>query len=252
MLSIPDGVKPFTYYIEDNRLFFADNHTAKPYSGDSSSAGAIRMMVDIVQKYDHIIMSQRNGCSDEVFESERLALNNAYDAFVKRYGFLSSVANQRRFADDVRSPKLFSLEIESRGDNGQSFIQKADVFRERTVNQYRNPTHADSAVEAMHLSLNLKQKIDLPYMAGLCGKTEDEIIGELGDQIYCDPARNGGDKYSGWVTAEEYLSGRTRDKLGLAIVKAEENPERFSRNVESRTRLRSEASRKTRNSEQKC
>lgn len=233
VLSIPDGVKPFTYYIEDNWLFFADNHTAKPYYGDSSSAGAIRMMVDIVQKYDHIIMSQRNGCSDEVFESERLALNNAYDAFVKRYGFLSSVANQRRFADDVRSPKLFSLEIESRGDNGQTFIQKADVFRERTVNQYRNPTHADSAVEAMHLSLNLKQKIDLPYMAGLCGKTEDEIIGELGDQIYCDPARNGGDKYSGWVTAEEYLSGRTRDKLGLAIVKAEENPERFSRNVEA-------------------
>lgn len=85
----------------------------------------------------------------------------------------------------------------------------------------------------MHLSLNLKQKIDLAYMAGLCGKTEDEIIDELGDQIYCDPARNGGDKYSGWVTAEEYLSGRTRDKLGLAIVKAEENPERFSRNVEA-------------------
>lgn len=80
----------------------------------------------------------------------------------------------------------------------------------------------------MHLSLNLKQKIDLSYMAGLCGKTEDDIIDDLGDQIYCDPARNGGDKFSGWVTAEEYLSGRTRDKLGLAIVKAEENPERFS------------------------
>lgn len=160
VFSIPDGVKPFTYYIEDNRLYYADNHTAKPFSGDSNSTRAIRMMVDIVQKYDHIIMSQRCGCTDEVFEAERLALNSAYDDFVKRYGPLSSAANQRRFADDVRSPKLFSLEIESRGADNKPVIKKADVFRERTVNQYRNPTHADSAVEAMHLSLNLKQKMD--------------------------------------------------------------------------------------------
>ena len=94
VFSIPDGVKPFTYYIEDNRLYYADNHTAKPFSGDSNSTRAIRMMVDIVQKYDHIIMSQRCGCTDEVFEAERLALNSAYDDFVNRYGSLSSAANQ--------------------------------------------------------------------------------------------------------------------------------------------------------------
>ena len=218
-ISIPDGVKPFTYYIENNKLYFADNRTAKPYSGDANSEKAIKLMVEIVQRYDHIIMSQRSGCSDEVFESERIALNNTYDMFVKKYGYLSSTANQRRFADDVRSPKLFSLEIETHDENNKAVIKKADIFYERTVNQYRNPTHADSAIEAMHLSLNLNQKIDLSYMARLCGKTEDEVLEELGDLIYCDPALNYGDKYSGWVTAEEYLSGRTRDKLVLPLLR---------------------------------
>lgn len=83
-ISIPDGVKPFTYYIENNRLYFADNRTAKQYSGDANSERAIKLMVEIVQRYDHIIISQRSGCSDEVFESERIALNNTYDMFVKK------------------------------------------------------------------------------------------------------------------------------------------------------------------------
>ena len=70
-------------------------------------------------------------------------------------------------------------------------------------------------------------------MAQLCGKSEDEVISELGDNIYCNPAKNNGDKYSGWETAEEYLSGYTKQKLGLAMVKAEENPDLFSRNVKA-------------------
>lgn len=111
------------------------------------------------------------------------------------------------------------------------YFDKADIFFKRTINQFRTPDHADTAIEALHISLNLKQQIDLHYMAALCCKSEDEVINELGDMIFCNPARNAGDKYSGWETADEYLSGHTREKLGLAMVKAEENPEMFSRNV---------------------
>ena len=35
---------------------------------------------------------------------------------------------------------------------------------------------------------------------------KDNIIEELGDRIFCNPAKNTGGRYSGWEIAEEYLS----------------------------------------------
>jgi N12 class adenine-specific DNA methylase len=46
------------------------------------------------------------------------------------------------------------------------------------------PDRAETAKEALEISLNVKMKIDLPYMANLTGKTADELIDELGDRIY--------------------------------------------------------------------
>ena len=61
----------------------------------------------------------------------------------------------------------------------------------------------------------------------------EEIIAELGDAIYQDPDEYSGNPLSGWQTAGEYLSGYVKDKLTTAILRAEEEPERFTRNVEA-------------------
>lgn len=82
----------------------------------------------------------------------------------------------------------------------------------------------------MHLSLNTRQTVDLDYISKLCGIDKDSVISELGDRIYCNPAKNTGGKYSGWETAEDYLSGYVRSKLALAREAAKDNPE-FERNV---------------------
>ena len=101
------------------------------------------------------------------------------------------------------------------------------------------PTVVESAEEALKVSLNVKGRLDLDYMAQLYRKpdgreaTKDEIIEELGEQIYQDPVLYAGDPYAGWQTAGEYLSGYVKDKLAEAVLKAEEDPERFSRNVEA-------------------
>ena len=54
-----------------------------------------------------------------------------------------------------------------------------------------------------------------------------------GDAIYQDPDEYSGNPLSGWQTAGEYLSGYVKDKLTTAILRAEEEPEQFTRNVEA-------------------
>ena len=63
--------------------------------------------------------------------------------------------------------------------------------------------------------MNEKARVDLPYMAKLCGKSEDEVAAELQGVIFRVP---GTERY---VTADEYLSGNVREKLREAESAAE-------------------------------
>ena len=59
--------------------------------------------------------------------------------------------------------------------------------------------------------------MDIAYIEELTGKTYDTVISELGDTVFRDPETvKGNDKYSGFVTSEEYLSGKVVEKLNRA------------------------------------
>lgn len=76
-------------------------------------------------------------------------------------------------------------------------------------------TSVDTASEALAVSIGERAKVDLPFMAELSGKTEEQITEELAGAIFRNPLT---DK---WETSDEYLSGNVREKLGIA--------ERFAR-----------------------
>ena len=59
-------------------------------------------------------------------------------------------------------------------------------------------------------SLNQRGTVDLPYIATLYGKPENQVIAELGDLIFRDP------EAKTWQTADAYLSGNVRAKLADA------------------------------------
>jgi N12 class adenine-specific DNA methylase len=122
--------------------------------------------------------------------------------------------------------------IEDQSEDKQSWV-KAPIFYKATIKSYRLPDRAETAKEALEISLNVKMKIDLPYMANLTGKTADELIDELGDRIYLNPQKYYGNYYEGWDLNEEYLSGQVKDKLLYAKIKAEEYRDLFTRNVEA-------------------
>ena len=226
--DIPDGVTPYTYYVSGGSLYYAENRSAVPFTG--SSEPRIKAMCGILDRLNEVTAAQKKGCSDDELKALQSRLNNAYDGFVKKYGHLNSRTNISAFADDIRAPRLTSIENVEELPDGKQRFTKADIFTERTINVDRVPAHVDTALEALHLSINLKQTVDLEYISQLCGKDKDAVISELGEHIYCNPAKNTGGRYSGWETAEEYLSGHVRSKLALAQEAAKTDPD-YERNV---------------------
>ena len=82
-------------------------------------------------------------------------------------------------------------------------------------------TSVDTASEALALSLAEKTKIDIPYMCGLTGKSEEEIAEDLSGVIFLNPFYSEGSSEPKYIPADEYLSGNVREKLAVAKTAAE-------------------------------
>ena len=75
------------------------------------------------------------------------------------------------------------------------------------------------------MSLNECNSVNIEKMLGLYNVSFDELIEELKGQIYRNPVKVIDDElYSGWESAEEYLSGNVREKLRIAENANEFNP----------------------------
>ena len=97
-------------------------------------------------------------------------------------------------------------------DDDGNFKRKADMFSKRTIKPHHEITSVETSSEALAVSIGEKACVDLPYMAQLTGKSEEEIIWELRGVIYLEPNTDP-PKY---VPADEYLSGNVRQKLQIA------------------------------------
>lgn len=88
----------------------------------------------------------------------------------------------------------------------------------------------DTASEALAVSIGERARVDVPFMAELSGKTEDEVTEELAGVIFRNPVTGI------WETSDEYLSGNVREKLETAKVFAQNHPQ-YERNVQALMRI---------------
>ncbi len=227
------NVKPFCYKAESGRLYMRVGEGMEEQPIPKSPKDAyqrISGMIALRDELHHILDIQIQGCSDEVLKSEQYKLNREYDLFVKKYGYLNSQTNTKLFKDDGDSALLFAAENVNEETKA---VTKADIFFKRTIRPYVVPTSTDDPFEALQISKNERGKVDIAYIEELTGKDYDTILSELGSTVFRDPEQvKEGDKYSGFVTAEEYLSGEVVNKLDLARSVAEEHPE-YHKNVEA-------------------
>ena len=94
------------------------------------------------------------------------------------------------------------------------------------------PDHADTASDALALSIGERAKVDMPYMMHLTGKDEATLAKELAGVIFVEPFRKQEDSSPVYLMADEYLSGNVREKLRVAHVAADQDPA-FRINVEA-------------------
>lgn len=232
-IEVDYNVKPMCYKSENGRLYMRIGDEMQEQRIPSFPKDAYQRicgMIALREELHHILDLQIQGCSDEVLEREQHTLNAQYDLFVKRYGELNGQTNTRLFSEDGDSALLLACEnIDKETGN----ISKSDIFFKRTIRPYVMPTSTDDCFEALQISKNERGRVDISYIEELTGKSYDDVLFELGDAVFRNPETvDRTDKYSGFETSEEYLSGKVVAKLNTARRYAEQYPEYHS-NVEA-------------------
>ena len=216
--SIPadPDVKNFSFTNVDGHVYYRENSKMNLMELPKVTTERILGMIEIRNITQDLINCQMNDEDALKIADLQRQLNKQYDSFTAQYGLLSSNANRKAFSQDSSYCLLSSLEIV---DEQGNLERKADIFTKRTIRKAEPVTSVDTAIEALAVSIGEKAKVDIPFMAQLSGKTEDEITEELSGVIFKNPLT---DK---WETSDEYLSGNVREKLETARDFAENHPE---------------------------
>lgn len=159
-------------------------------------------------------------------EELRKALNDQYDAYVKKYGYINGRGTVQLFGDDPDFPLLASLEFNYDPGIGAAAAKnqgikpvpasakKATIFSQRVIEKHEEVTSADTPEDALMVSIAERGQIDAAYIGTLLGKDGAKVLEGLatGDNpaLFVDPATGG------YVLADEYLSGNVRKKLEQA------------------------------------
>ena len=233
--SIPadPGIRNFSYALVEGKLYYRQNSVMTPVELSLTGENRVKGMIGIRDSVRRLIEYQTEDYPEEMIVAERKELNRLYDAFVQSYGTLNTRANKSAFASDSSASLLSSLEVLD--DEGR-FVRKADMFTKRTIKQKVVVTSVDTASEALAISLAEKAKVDMPFMMGLTGKTEQAILEDLEGVIFRNPQYSADSAAPGveqYLPADEYLSGNVRQKLREAKKNAEISPADYAANVKA-------------------
>ena len=225
-VEVDYDVKPMNLKAVNGKLYMrvGDSMVEQPVPSFPKDAyQRIAEMIAIRKQIRKVLDLQVEGCSDDVLTREQWQLGARYDMFVKRFGYINSKNNLRLFKPDGDSALLFACENVS---EDEETVTKADVFTKRTIRPYTAVTSTDDCFEALQISKNERGSVDISYIEELTKKDYETVLIELGNAVFRNPvAVNPEDKYSGFETAEEYLSGRVVDKLQAAERMKQSNPD---------------------------
>ena len=201
------SVKNFSFTNVDGQIYYRENSFMNKVELPAVTAERVLGMIALRETTRKLLDCQLHDGSDAEVQLLQNELKQQYTAFKAQYGLINSTANKRAFRQDSSYCLLASLEIL---DEEKNLKRLADIFTKRTIRKPEPVTSVDTPSEALALSIGEKAKVDVPFMAQLCGKPEQEITDELAGAIFRNPVTQE------WETSDKYLSGNVRKKLATA------------------------------------
>ncbi len=237
VIPATEDVRNFTHTVIDGKVYFRENNvmTEKIYKGIPISGKPLERILGLIELREamrELIDGQAENCSDEKLRELQGNLNALYDKFTKRNGYINDNANSQIFREDDDYNTLCALEVV---DPEKHAVKKSEIFTKRTVKINAEITHVDNPQEALQVSLDIKGRVDIPYMAQLCGSSHEQVIDRLASEgiIYLNPEKYEEQGIGAYEEASEYLSGNVRQKLRIAELAEETNPDLFTKNIEA-------------------
>ena len=235
-INIDNNIKNLSYGVIDNEIYYKENNElikqditgrkAERLTGLIGINEALRDIIDFQTK-DEIIENYTTEQFNNEIQNKIQTLNERYDKFVSKNGYINDKTNISLFRNDISFPLLTSIEKEVNGK-----FEKTDIFYKPTI-KIKSEIQIENAEDCLKVCLNDLGRVDIEYMSKLYNKSKDEVIEELGNKIFQDPILYNKDNiYIGYVTADEYLTGYVKDKLAIAREKARELPI-FEKNVKA-------------------
>ena len=230
-----DDVKNFSYTIIDDEMYYRENSLFVKKEVTDKNKEKIKDYLKLNDELKDVIYKQKEDFSDDEVRKAQEKLNEVYDSFSKKHGYVNNLSNTRALKEDSNFPLVFSIEIL---DEEENFKAKGDIFSKRTITKAKTIDHVDTSLEALVLSMSEKGYVDFDYMGSLTGKDRPTLIEELRGEIYLNireeqnfyrplsfnledgdlpfACANGSNSYKyGYVTKDEYLSGNIRDKIAI-------------------------------------
>lgn len=226
-ISADPTVRNFSYTIVDGDIYFRENSIMSKIDMSQTAKNRVTGMIEIRDCVRELIEYQKDDYDEKIIQEQQQKLNDLYDTFTQKYGLINSRGNRLAFREDSAYYLLCSLE--NINEDG-TLKSKADMFTKRTIRKHVTIEKAETSNEALMLSLSEKGTIDFDYMHQLTGFDKEKIINDLKGVIYCIPHID--DEEDVYVTADEYLSGNVREKLRIASLSSEIDPN-YEENVEA-------------------
>jgi N12 class adenine-specific DNA methylase len=227
-IPAPDDIKPNAYALIETemgtQIAVREGNELIPIPDlPNSVARRMRGMIRLRNSVRECLRTQVDDAPETEILQARTHLNHEYDRFYARFGAISEQTNTRAFAGDPDLPLLLSLE----DFNDETHrATKTAIFRERTIRHQKAAESAQTAKEALLISLNENGKVDLPHMSWLLKKPIEKFLPELSGMIFHNP------QSQRWETDDAYLSGNIREKL-MEAEQAVLTDSRYAQNVEA-------------------